>query len=684
MAALIPPRQFTMVPGQEIDSLFLCPICQDSWADPVELVPCGDIFCQSCINAARAQHAAQPMIMENFQCPQCHTVVQSEKKPNRMLLNTVLEVEVECCYCHWRGTREASSHHECEEGKQHKAAEAAAAPTSTPLLQQQQQQQSPDVQLSSSTAPAPSKAHAPRRVSGTASPSTGSGSAAVSSPPGLRGPRRAVQEIEGAFTVIEDDPTSTILRTRAESTSPAVSYDYGFGNARSSSGVAGIAAGNSLSGTGNDFGGTRDAVLTSPLNPVLPAPRSPPSSSTGPAVQPAPGSNPSFSASASHASEPWRRYRLSQVEYDQLVGIFMMYDDGTGRLNHQQLRDLCFCMNFVQREDDVTVIFRAMDNARKGYVSQDDFLLWLSTHRPDPSALFGLTQFEYTDAILQFRSVDPEFNGVIDANDFCAICLTNNYAKTPDEAMRFFHLCDERHTGYVSLQQYLRMLKTIKGAGDGNGGNGGGGGGGGPRRTTSQLQQHPQAAMGRVVAGSSASAQSPVGVNTPLRTAGSSGSGQGGLHTSGGNTDNSFGFSPQGSDYWANDTPRGPPQPAPPAQQNYRQQSSMFDYYPPAATGGGGGGGGAAAGPPPPTQRFVTSLNSFPGDVAHQQQLQQQRQQVMQQQPYSQMGRSTTPASPQVVAAPMAGGQQTGSQHLRSRLHRPSARPQRDEECSVM
>lgn len=627
MASSLSTRQFTMVPGQDIDPLFLCPICQDSWADPVELVPCGDIFCQACIREARARHGAQPMIMENFQCPQCHTVVQSEKKPNRMLLNTVLEVEVECRYCQWRGTREASSQHDCDEGKKQKQTDAAAAARAG---------QSPEpnavLQLSSSTAPLPSKAHAPRRVSG-ASPQPAE---PALTPPGLRGPRRAVQEIEGAFTAIEDDPTSTTFRLRAASpsgTSTAVSYDYGFGMVQSSMNNSGGGGGGggvgSFSGTVADAAGNRDAVLTSP-----------PSSSSNVAPS-TPGSVPT---SALRAAEPWRRYRLAQIEYDQLVGIFMLYDDGTGRLNHQQLRDLCFCMNFVQREEDVSVIFRAMDTAHKGYVTQEDFLLWLSTHRPDPSALFGLTQFEYTDAILQFRSVDPEFNGVIDANDFCAICLTNGYARTPDEAMRFFHMCDDRHTGYVSLQQYLRMLKTIKGA------------------------------AGRVGGNTSYGAASSGGANTPLRTAGSSGSGHGGMHASGGGGngggDNSFASaSPQGSDYWTNDRPPYPPQQQ---QQQQQPQPSMFDYYPPSGQ------------QPQQPQRFVTSLNSFPGDVQHQQQLQQQRQQVLQQQPYSQMGRSTIPMSPQQPAVPATAALQSGTQHQRSRLHRPSARPQRDEECVIM
>ncbi|KPI84390.1 hypothetical protein ABL78_6551 [Leptomonas seymouri] len=627
MATAPLPRQFTMVPGQDVDALFLCPICNDSWADPVELVPCGDIFCRVCIHAARAKHAAQPMIMENFQCPLCHTVVQSEKKPNRMLLNTVLEVVVKCCYCEWRGTREASSQHECEEGKIQTELGTAAAPLS-PLPFKPLPLGTAELELSSSTAPSPPKALPPRRASG----SLQHPAEPTSAPPGPRGPRRAVQEIEGAFTTIEDDPTSTTFRPRTASQLivaggggededgivRAVSADYVLDNMRSSAEDSALAAG--LRGVG----GHRGQASSSPLHPALAA-SSPPDSSPAEvaARRPPGGSSTSIPTPASHSTEPWRRYGLSQVEYDQLVGIFMMYDEGTGRLNLQQLRDLCFCVNFVQSEEDVIVIFGAMNSSHKGYVTQDEFLSWMSKHPADPSALFGLTQFEYTDAILQFRSVDPEFNGVIDANDFCTLCLTNGYARTLDEAMRLFHICDECNTGYVSLQTYLRHIKAIK--------------------------------RGSVAG---------------------EGSDGGHLHPSGGDKSNNS-LSPERRDYLSSDPANAQAQQV---SQGYRQpyngqQPGMFELYPQVET--------AARqqtnpGSPYP-QRLMTSLNPSPGDAQQQQKAIQQ-----QQQPYSRMGRSTALANAPASMSQQGAARQNEMQQLQSRLHRPSARPRRDEECSMM
>ncbi|CAJ1016223.1 hypothetical protein, conserved [Leishmania lindenbergi] len=122
----------------------------------------------------------------------------------------------------------------------------------------------------------------------------------------------------------------------------------------------------------------------------------------------------------------------------------------------------------LHREEGARVIFSSMDQERKGYISQDDdFLGWLSRRRPDSSALFGRRPFEYIDAILQFRSVDPEYNGVIDAHHLGTLCFGHRYAQTPEQAVQYLQLCDERHTGYVSLQQFLQTLKFIKTGRDG-------------------------------------------------------------------------------------------------------------------------------------------------------------------------------------------------------------------------
>ncbi|GET85660.1 hypothetical protein, conserved [Leishmania tarentolae] len=438
----LPLRQFTMVPGQSIDPLFLCPLCHDSWADPVELVPCGDIFCKQCIDAARSQHAAQPMIMQNFQCPLCQTVLQREKKPNRMLLNSVLMIEVECRYCHWRGTRESSEQqHTCTGVDRAMTSSHNSAGTAV-TKEVVAADPAATSGVTFSTAPAFSQELPIREGGAQASSST-------SDPPltARNGPRRAQREIEDGYIPIGDDPSPASLRSsrmspfrdRADASHNRI--------------------------PGETVSTSSSCIATSPLwRPSSPTISRQASGTlhTVPTNDNASHTCMSVSATPSPTQEPWQRYGLSQIEHDQLVGIFLMFDDGTGRLTHSQLRDVCFCMNFVQDDDDVGVIFASMDHECKGYISQDDFLRWLSTHQPDPSALFGLSRYEYTDALLQFRSVDPEYHGVIDANSYATLCLLHGYAQTPEQAMRYFRLCDKRDTGYVSLRQFFEALKFIK------------------------------------------------------------------------------------------------------------------------------------------------------------------------------------------------------------------------------
>ncbi|KAG5487488.1 hypothetical protein LSCM1_07443 [Leishmania martiniquensis] len=449
----LPLRTFTMVPGQNIDPLFVCPLCHDSWDDPVELVPCGDIFCKQCIDAARAQHAARPMIMENFQCPLCETVVQNAKKPNRMLLNAVLSIVVECRHCHWRGTRELSAQqHKCTEAERVVVSSQSASPAASAkevVAAAPSANRDVGSDMGASTA-----LELPKALATPGDGPNASSSLATSPPAARNGPRRAQREIEDGYIPIGDDPPSAALR-----------------------GDLGSPSADAVDTCRNHV--PTETLLTSSLRLAASPPQTPslplmPHESSR-SLHLGPQNNTlsrtctsSGTSSSPHPQELWRRYALSQIEHDQLVGIFMMFGGSAGKLSRSQLRDLCFYLNFVQCEDDAGVVFASMDQEHKGYVSQDDFLRWLSTHQPDPSALFGLSHFEYTDALLQFRSVDPDSNGVIDANNFSTLCLKYGYALTPEQAMQHFRLCDERHSGYVSLQQFLQALKIIKASRDGD------------------------------------------------------------------------------------------------------------------------------------------------------------------------------------------------------------------------
>lgn len=77
-----------------------CALCLDSWKNPVELQPCGHIFCQECIGAPRV-------------CPVCRAPVNCTKQPHRSLVNLAQNLPVRCSSCGWTGRREGSDSHTC-------------------------------------------------------------------------------------------------------------------------------------------------------------------------------------------------------------------------------------------------------------------------------------------------------------------------------------------------------------------------------------------------------------------------------------------------------------------------------------------------------------------------------------------------------------------------------------------
>lgn len=90
---------FTAVSGfsEELE----CALCLDSWKNPVELVPCGHIFCSECLPE------------KTKKCPLCRGAITSRKPPHRTLVNLALELTVQCSQCGWKGAREQSATHTC-------------------------------------------------------------------------------------------------------------------------------------------------------------------------------------------------------------------------------------------------------------------------------------------------------------------------------------------------------------------------------------------------------------------------------------------------------------------------------------------------------------------------------------------------------------------------------------------
>lgn len=80
-----------------------CPVCLDAWRVPVEVLPCGHIYCQDCLGS-----------LQDKLCAVCRDKITSTRSPNRTLVNLSLNVMTKCQNCGWTGRREASFSHSCK------------------------------------------------------------------------------------------------------------------------------------------------------------------------------------------------------------------------------------------------------------------------------------------------------------------------------------------------------------------------------------------------------------------------------------------------------------------------------------------------------------------------------------------------------------------------------------------
>lgn len=78
-----------------------CFVCRAPWQDPVELRPCGHVFCLECLHD------------DIEQCPQCDAALAEVIQPTKALIQLVSEVRVMCEHCDWSGDREDVAKHMC-------------------------------------------------------------------------------------------------------------------------------------------------------------------------------------------------------------------------------------------------------------------------------------------------------------------------------------------------------------------------------------------------------------------------------------------------------------------------------------------------------------------------------------------------------------------------------------------
>lgn len=153
---------------------------------------------------------------------------------------------------------------------------------------------------------------------------------------------------------------------------------------------------------------------------------------------------------------PWVLYGFDQESYDQLVAIFMTFDDdGSGELDRSELTKLAKWLNFAQQPGDIDRMFREMDGDGSGALSMDEFCTWVSRNRPDPQALYGLTSSEYNCVMMAFRSYDANQDGTLSLDEFQRLCHSLGYYRTPQESAVAFKAIDTDHSGTVDLNEFL-------------------------------------------------------------------------------------------------------------------------------------------------------------------------------------------------------------------------------------
>lgn len=147
---------------------------------------------------------------------------------------------------------------------------------------------------------------------------------------------------------------------------------------------------------------------------------------------------------------------MQQDDYDHYVSVFVNFDRSErGVLTRSDALELFKCLNFVRNPQDEDRIFREMDADGGGTVSLGEFLTWLKYHRPNPQALYGLTQTQYNTIMMQFYMYDTDKDGYLNVNDFSSMVLKLGDVRDASTAQRLFHMIDKDRNGVVDLHEFL-------------------------------------------------------------------------------------------------------------------------------------------------------------------------------------------------------------------------------------
>eukprot|EP01063_Lacrimia_lanifica_P005310 TRINITY_DN1306_c3_g1_i1.p1 TRINITY_DN1306_c3_g1~~TRINITY_DN1306_c3_g1_i1.p1 ORF type:complete len:251 (+),score=68.40 TRINITY_DN1306_c3_g1_i1:51-803(+) len=163
---------------------------------------------------------------------------------------------------------------------------------------------------------------------------------------------------------------------------------------------------------------------------------------------------------------PWVAFNLSQDDYDYICALFCNFDDDDGgSLDRSELTRLARWLNYPHAPSDIDNMFRSADkNPSNGNstLNMNEFLLFYLDKKPNPDALYGMTQRQYNDVLMQFRTFDQNGDGLLTIDEFAKLARRQELCMDDALARDMFRQVDTDGNGTVDLHEYLVAMQPFR------------------------------------------------------------------------------------------------------------------------------------------------------------------------------------------------------------------------------
>lgn len=406
------------IADDDFDEELTCPMCLDSWRHPVELIPCGHIFCTEC--SLQGEEVMK-------QCPICRADVTTSQTPHRTLVNMALRIPVTCSLCQWKGSREASYTHNC------------ASPADAKTVK--------DSKCSPSSSASPGDAEPnPVGVNGTSDQQNSSGLSTLSS----------ANEGLSFWMGTSSQPSFPHNENASSDSNRLTSTPFMNGQV--------CLPGFNVSDLSDFVFSEPEAkgdVLLSPEGTdsltygFASAPDQRPSTST-PQRRPALSGGDNRGVVRATGPRPWENYGMSESEYNQVTQFFDRLDKKRkGYLDLPKATRLARWLNLAQTIGQVSAFIKEVDTNEDGLLTREELLTWIKRNPSNPERRYGLSRKEYSHMMAQFHLFDKDQDGWLQLEDFCAFGMATREFRSVARAQRAFEEMDTLEGGRVDLHTFL-------------------------------------------------------------------------------------------------------------------------------------------------------------------------------------------------------------------------------------